>query len=361
MTPNLIIADTFTGAPGDIVTVPISISDATGLQSLDITLNYDSNILTIIDPNSETDTNEGVKRTGIAESWTITSGEGNNPDLELPNPVANVNQETGEVKISLVNPGEPLTVDSGEIIEIDFQISSEATVDNTTGIDLQKAEFGIDNESQIVGDSDLDDGNLTVMEIPTALELTGGTAQIAYVAYYGRPADNGGLGFWNDALTNSGIDYAPREGNGLTGDEQIVYNDIVNQFGTSEEADRLFGGISSNRDKVNQVYQFAFDRDGDAGGLDFWTEQIDKGNVTLATFALEVGLGAQNEDIITLNKKIKSADRFSNSIDTTEEINAYQGSSAEIFGREWLDDFGSTISFQAEVDSALTNLVNGNL
>ncbi len=359
MTPNLIIADTFTGAPGDFVTVPISISDATGLQSLDITLKYDSNILTIIDPNSETDTNEGVKRTGIAESWKITSGEGNNPDRELPNPVANVNQETGEVKISLVNPSEPLTVDSGEIIAIDFQINSDATVDNSISIDLQKAEFGINNESQSVDESNLDDGNLTVMEIPTALELTGGTAQIAYVAYYGRPADNGGIGFWNDALTNSGIRYAPREGDGFTGNEKAIYDDIVNQFGNSEEADRLFGGISSNRDKVNQVYQFAFNRDGDTEGLNFWTDQLDKGNVTLATFALEVALGAQNEDIITLNKKIKSADLFSNSIDTTEEINAYQGSSAEIFGREWLDDFGSTISSEAEVDSAITNLVNG--
>ena len=359
MTPNLIIADTFTGAPGDIVTVPISISDATGLQSLDITLNYDSNILTILDPNSETDTNEGVKRTGIAEGWKITSGEGNNPDLELPNPVANVNQETGEVKISLVNPGEPLTVDSGEIIAIDFQVKPDATVDNTTSIDLQKAEFGIDNESQSLDDSDLDDGNLTVMEIPTALELTGGTAQIAYVAYYGRPADGDGLGFWNDALTNSGIRYAPRAGDGFTGNEKAIYDNIVNQFGNSEEADRLFGGISSNRDKVNQVYQFAFNRDGETEGLNFWTDQLDKGNLTLATFALEVALGAQNEDIITLNKKIKSADLFSNSMDTTEEINAYRGSSAEIFGREWLDGFDATISSQAEVDAALTDLVNG--
>ena len=38
MTTNLTIADNFTGAPGAIVTVPISISDAAGLQSLDITL-----------------------------------------------------------------------------------------------------------------------------------------------------------------------------------------------------------------------------------------------------------------------------------------------------------------------------------
>ena len=353
MTPNLIVADTLTGAPGDIVSVPISISDATGLQSLDLTLSYDSNILTIPDPNPDTNTNEGVKRTGIAENWTITED-----NQELPNPIANVNQETGEVKIGLFNPGEPSTIASGEIIEIDFQVKSDAQVDNSTVIDLQEAEFGIENKPITVGDSDLDDGNLTVMEIPTALELTGGTAQIAYVAYYGRPADPGGLDFWNDGLTNSGIQYAPREGDRLTGNEKVIYDQIVNQFGMSDEADRLFGGINSNRDKVNQVYQFAFNRDGDAEGLDFWTEQLDKGNVTLATFALEVALGAQNEDIITLNKKIKSADRFSNGMDTQQEREAYGGSSAEIFGREWLNNFGATISSQAQVDSALTELVN---
>ena len=254
-----------------------------------------------------------------------------------------------------------MTEASGEIIAIDFQVKPDATVDSTVAINLQEAEFGINNERTIVGDSSLDDGNLTVMEIPDALELTGGTAQIAYVAYYGRPADGGGVQFWNDALTTNGISYAPRTGDTFTGNEKAVYDDIVNQFGNSDEADRLFGGINNNRDKVNQVYQFAFDREGDEGGLNFWTEQLDLGNVTLATFALEVALGAQNEDIITLSKKIKSADRFSNSIDTAEEIAAYQGSAAEVFGRTWLDDFGDTISSQVQVDSALTNLANSNV
>ncbi|MGK7947960.1 MAG: hypothetical protein AB4368_03920, partial [Xenococcaceae cyanobacterium] len=115
----------------------------------------------------------------------------------------------------------------------------------------------------------------------------------------------------------------------------------------------------NDREKLNRVYQFAFNRDGDEVGLDYWEEQLDLGNVTLATFALEVALGAQNEDIIVLNNKIDSADLFSESIDAQQEIDAYSGSSGEIFGREWLDDFGDTISTQAQIDSALTDLVNG--
>ena len=191
------------------------------------------------------------------------------------------------------------------------------------------------------------------------LELTGGTAQIAYVAYYGRPADRSGLAFWNNALTENDVSYSPRNGDNLTGAELDIYNQIVNQFGTSEEADRLFGGFDSNRERINEVYQLAFDRDGDEAGLNFWEEQLDLGNVTLATFALEVALGAQNEDIITLNNKIISADFFSDRLDTEAEINAYSGSSAEVFGRNWLDGFGDNISTPEEVDAALADLVNG--
>ena len=219
------------------------------------------------------------------------------------------------------------------------------------------------NYNPLTGDGSVpgSQGNytLSVTESETTpLALTGGTAQIAYVAYYGRPADKGGLDFWNDGLTNSGVSYSPRGGDPLTGAEQDIYNNIVNQFGNSAEADRLFGAIDSNRDKVNKVYQFAFNRDGDDGGLDFWTEQIDLGNVTLATFALEVALGAQNEDIVVLNNKINSADLFSNSIDTEAEIEAYRGSTGEIFGRDWLGGLGDTASSQTQVDEALTNLVN---
>ncbi|MGV2829968.1 malectin domain-containing carbohydrate-binding protein [Myxosarcina sp. GI1(2024)] len=192
---------------------------------------------------------------------------------------------------------------------------------------------------------------------PTDLNLTGGTAQIAYVAYYGRPADNSGLEFWNDVLTENKVNYAPRQGDRLTGSETDIYNRIIDAFGNSVEADRLFGGFSSNRERVNQVYQFAFNRDGDKEGLDYWTEQIDRSHVTLASFALEVALGAQNNDVVVLNNKIESSDLFTKSIDTQAEINAYRGYEAGIFGRNWLSNYGLTTTTVAEVDSTMNELV----
>ena len=72
-----------------------------------------------------------------------------------------------------------------------------------------------------------------------------------------------------------------------------------------------------------------------------------------------MALGAQNEDIITLNNKIISADLFSERLDTEAETNAYSGSSGEVFGRNWLDGFGDTISTPEQVDEALADLVDG--
>lgn len=190
----------------------------------------------------------------------------------------------------------------------------------------------------------------------SALTLKGGTAQIAYVAYYGRPADPSGVNFWNSVLTDANVNYSPRNGDVLTGQEKQIYDLIVNDFGNSAEADRLFSGLN-NRQKVNQVYNFAFNRDAETEGLNYWTNQLNSGNITLANFALEVALGAQNEDIIVLNNKITSADLFSNSINTNAERSAYAGSTGEAFGRDWLAPFGNTIATQIQVDIALAQLV----
>ena len=148
----------FTATAGTTVTVPIAISDAEGLQSLNLTLTYDTSILNIVDPDTETTENEGVKRAGISEDW----------ELEPNNPVANVNEETGEVSISLINTQEIPEADedgnvpSGTILEIDFQVSADAELDDVADIDLQSARVGVNGEDIAVGEDNLGDGNITV-------------------------------------------------------------------------------------------------------------------------------------------------------------------------------------------------------
>jgi len=159
---RLSISDTLIGGLGELITVPISINDVTGLQSLTLTFNYDPNLLNIIDPNPNTDHNEAVKRTGVAADWKLISGEGSNPNTELPNPMAKVNNATGEVTISLINPGAVPTTGSGNILAIDFKVSPNAVANSSSIIDLKTAKLGINNQEIILGDSNLNDGKITL-------------------------------------------------------------------------------------------------------------------------------------------------------------------------------------------------------
>ena len=357
-------------SPGESFQVAVSFvpdTENTVVIGGGIDLEFDPNILTAERIIYEDDFNDSSKNSGQEPIDTSSSGElneigayhndsplpGQLPTDVVPAPEGNLlfsveftaKDNLNVDRLSLTtNPAE----DEQGIIFTQGVI--EGQQDDGPTLSQEQASIA---ESVTYGTLDI----TTSGEPPSSLTLTGGTAQIAYVAYYGRPADGSGLEFWNGVLTDNEVSYAPREGDRLTGQEQGFYNQIVNDFGNSEEANRLFGEFNSNREKVNQVYQFAFNRNGDAEGLDYWTDQINQGNVTLATFALEVALGAQNEDIVVLNNKIESADLFTNSIDTPGEIEAYQGSEAEFFGRNWLDNYSLTASTQTEVDSALQDLV----
>lgn len=193
-------------------------------------------------------------------------------------------------------------------------------------------------------------GDLSPASAPLSFSLTGdaglrlsaGFAQLIYVAYYGRPADPGGLAFWNDVLHTNAVSYAPRLGDGLTGSEFDSYNRIVNDFGNSTEAINLLAGLT-NQQKVYQVYQFCFNRDAETDpitGVNYWVGQLDQGNVSLAQLAIEVALGAQANDIVVLSNKIRSADSFTDAIDTPAESSAFTGEAARLYGIDYLRPFG---------------------
>jgi hypothetical protein len=139
------------------------------------------------------------------------------------------------------------------------------------------------------------------------------------------------------------VSYAPRLGDGLTGSEFDAYNSIVNDFGNSTEAINLLAGLT-NQQKVYQVYQFCFNRDAETDpitGVNYWVDQLDQGNVSLAQLAIEVALGAQANDIVVLSNKIRSADSFTDAIDTPAESSAFTGEAARLYGIEYLKSFGA--------------------
>lgn len=188
------------------------------------------------------------------------------------------------------------------------------------------------------------------------------SAQLAYVAYYGRPGDPAGLDFWNGVIGDANLNYSPKNGDILEGDDLIAYNAIINGtgntlgFGNSDEANRLFGDVL-NEMTINQIYRFAFNRDADSNGLTFWNNAIESGDITLANAALEIALGAEGLDLLTLQNKIESADIFTNALDTPQRVSAYAGLDAEQTGRDFLADFGSDIATVNEANSTINTLL----
>ena len=80
-----------------------------------------------------------------------------------------------------------------------------------------------------------------------------------YFAYFGRQPDTGGLGFWSGRL---------RAGRSL--------DSVSDYFARSGEFRRTYGSLN-NEAFVKLVYQNVLGRAGEAGGVAYWTSQIDAG------------------------------------------------------------------------------------
>ncbi|ARU57889.1 hypothetical protein OLMES_3869 [Oleiphilus messinensis] len=122
--------------------------------------------------------------------------------------------------------------------------------------------------------------------------------QQAYVAYYGRPGDFGGVAFWAGELDVNGGDLSA----------------LIDVFGTSEEYQVRFGNLSTT-ELVNNLYVQMFGREAEADGLAFWVSEIDSGVVTLGQVALSISGGARGDDIATLDNRTEVAIQFTNEIE----------------------------------------------
>jgi len=126
-------------------------------------------------------------------------------------------------------------------------------------------------------------------------------AQQLYVSYYGRPADPQGLAFWVDFFTETDdVDAA------------------LVAFGDSDEFLAIVAANPTSEDLINQLYQFMFNRDAEPEGLAFYSDLLESGQASLASIALDIANGAQNDDRTTLDNKIAVANDFTGEIESTE-------------------------------------------
>lgn len=168
------------------------------------------------------------------------------------------------------------------------------------------------------------------------------TIQGIYIALFGRPADPGGLAYWN-GVTNNGSDLSK----------------LIGQLTASQEYLDRFKG-KSNAEIVTTIYQSLFGRTPDATGLDFFTKGLADGTLKLETLAINILDGAQGSDKTIIDNKTAAADLFTHSLDTPAEIAAYNGNAAAELGRAFLTkvtDDKTTIPSQTDVDKAVTGVV----
>lgn len=108
-----------------------------------------------------------------------------------------------------------------------------------------------------------------------------------YVAYYGRPADAGGLTFWTRFL-----------------DENRDFNNLMAEFGNSDEYTNHYGSLN-NGELIDALYQQMFSRLPDPVGREFYVNRLDSGEVSLGLIAKQIADGATGDDDLALRNKVR--------------------------------------------------------
>lgn len=158
------------------------------------------------------------------------------------------------------------------------------------------------------------------------MALTTQQIQSAYVTFFSRPADVAGLNYWSS--------YAGSVA------------DLYATFAQSKEYSSIFDKLS-NSQKVAAVYQNLFGRAPELEGLNYWTLQLDQGNVTVDGLALTVAAGAQGSDATIVANRVIAATTFTNSLDTGDKALAYQGDAANTVAKQWLSSVTDDASLAA--------------
>jgi trimeric autotransporter adhesin len=129
--------------------------------------------------------------------------------------------------------------------------------------------------------------SLPVGAVTSASAYSLNYVQKAYVAYYGRPADPAGQGYWASRMD--------AEGGSL--------NAIIGAFGYSDEFNRRYGGLT-NAALVTKIYTQALARGPDPAGLNYYVTELAAGRKTLQTITLDVLNGATTppDSTIVANK-----------------------------------------------------------
>ena len=182
----------------------------------------------------------------------------------------------------------------------------------------------------------------------TAVSIYGAEVQQLYIAYFGRPADPGGLTNFSAALQTAN---APTDIASLATayGSNAALKALIDSFGTSSESQTLYGS-GSTTNFVTAVFQNVLGRAPAPTGLNFWVNAIDSGSLTKADAALAIMAGAETNttaqgliDAQLIANRISIAQSFT----STVSVSLYVGQAAGTDARIMLAGVNSTTDLNA--------------
>ncbi len=188
--------------------------------------------------------------------------------------------------------------------------------------------------------------------------------QQLYVAYFGRPADPGGLTNFATQLNTSAASTDIQALNASYSSNSTIQA-LVNGFGNSDESKSLYPGDTTSF--ITAIYWNVLNRAPDPDGLNFWVNAVDKNGLTRANASFSIMAGAlantttQGQlDAMLINKRIQAASSFTAALSTTALLNAYKGNTAAAIARDMLVGVNASsdaASIQAAVNQAIALLL----
>jgi hypothetical protein len=162
--------------------------------------------------------------------------------------------------------------------------------------------------------------------------------QKLYVAYFNRPADVGGLAYWEGVATANGNTDA-----------------ISAAFAGSAEYKAAYAGMDAYH-VVAQVYQNLFGHAPDLPGLNFWGQALLNGQMTVDNVVTQIAAGAQGSDMTAYNNKVAAATAFTAALDTPNEVLSYSGDAANAAAKAFI----SSVTDDASLAAAIAPAALGN-
>ena len=168
--------------------------------------------------------------------------------------------------------------------------------------------------------------------------MTVAAVQKLYVAYFNRPADTLGLNYWVSVVAANG------------GSTALVSA----AFASSAEYAATYAGMSTAA-RVDAIYNNLFGRSAEPTGLTYWGNLIERGLISVSNAVTQIANGAQGTDLTAYNNKVTAATAFTAALDTTAEIVAYSGTTANNAAKVWLTGITTDATLTAATATTALN------